>query len=119
MFLVSAMQATVYSERNKNFYYHIFFKRDFNSSAFNIIIEKCTSFNWRCIFLCFSKKGRGEECQTKENNMVDMLVVEWVMMSRGFFIVFINIYVKSLFPRKAGKVMIEYRRNGSRIHAEI
>ncbi|USK44182.1 hypothetical protein [Cytobacillus oceanisediminis] len=54
-----------------------------------------------------------------QNYMVDMLVVGWVIMIRWIFIVLINNYVKSLFPRKAGKVMIEYRRNGSKIHVEI
>ncbi|KAF0825310.1 hypothetical protein KIS1582_0854 [Cytobacillus firmus] len=28
-------------------------------------------------------------------------------------------YVKSLFPRKAGKVMIEYRRNRKQVRTEI
>lgn len=40
-------------------------------------------------------------------------------MNRWIFIVLINNYVKSLFPRKAGKVMIEYRRNESLIRAEV
>ncbi|MBN8201974.1 hypothetical protein [Bacillus sp. NTK034] len=103
-------------ERSKKFLLSYFFKRDFNSSAIKFV-ENAPLIIRGAFFCSFLKRGGEKSVRILENNVVDMLVVGWLIMSRGIFIVLINIYVKSLFRLNAGKVMIEYRRNGSEIPA--